>query len=253
MPRQQYSARRSAAETRQLMLNAAVKDVEQHGLPLDFGSISLEHLIRASGAPRSTVFRIWPDRTAFVADFITSLFTTESGMDGTGFDEQTFVVMHEVISRNAHRMDTQQGRDEVLRELIRESLARNIAATISSQPWHVYRAIFTAINSAPDAPETKQIREALHAMDERFLSRMEEIYAELTSVFHRRFRAGLSVRDFAILAAAIVEGLADRQALNADEINRPRAISHDSLPPENWHIGALAIYGIVLEFTEPTD
>jgi len=241
------SKRQPADETRRKMLDAAVRRVTEQGLALDFANLNLEEFIRIAGVPRSTVFRIWPDRRAFVADLIGALF--ESRPDGgDGFDEETFRLVEDVIDGNADELRTPEGRVRLIAESARVGGARNLAAVSASRPWAIHRSILAAAISGSDAVADDAVRRSLLALEERFRSRMEQMFATWAEQFGRRMLPGITPRDIAICSAALVEGIVERRALA--EAVPPRMLAVGGTEPREWEIGAFAIFAIFITFTE---
>ncbi|GAA1470011.1 TetR/AcrR family transcriptional regulator [Microbacterium thalassium] len=243
------SKRQPADETRRKMLDAAVRQVKEQGLELDFANLNLEEFIRVAGVPRSTVFRIWPDRRAFVADLISALFESNPEM-GQGFDEETFRIVEQVIADNADDLRTPEGRVKLIAEAARIGGARNLAAVSHSRPWAIQRSILSAAMSGADAVADDAVREALLALEERFRSRMEQMYATWAELFQRRMVPGITPRDIAICSAALVEGIVERRVFS-DPLP-PRTLAVGGGEPQEWEIGAFALFAIFITFTEET-
>lgn len=241
------SKRQPADETRRKMLDAAVRLVTEQGLELDFANLNLEEFIRIAGVPRSTVFRIWPDRRAFVADLISALFASTPEI-GQGFDEETFRIVEDVIRDNADDLRTPEGRVRLIAEAARVGGARNLSAVANSRPWAIQRSIMSAAMSGSDAVADDAVREALLALEERFRSRMEQMFATWAEQFQRRMLPGITPRDIAICSAAVVEGIVERRLF--DDPVPPRTLAVGGGETREWEIGALALFGIFMTFTE---
>lgn len=234
------------------MLQAAVERVRAEGLLLDYANIELEDLIRAAGVPRSTVFRIWPDRVAFVADLVRALFEADPGFD-TGFDDETRGSLQEAIAGNAEAMRTPEGRQAVFREAIRVAVAHNMVAVEKTIAWRAYRTMSAALASGDAVPGGESIRELLSELEGRYLDRMAEIYRGLNDAFGLRMRGGLTERDLAVAVMAMIEGMSDHSRINPSLAGAPRAIALGVEAPTDWHLAGVAVYGIYTAFTEPRD
>ncbi|WP_239453291.1 MULTISPECIES: hypothetical protein [Microbacterium] len=244
--------RRPAGETRALMLDVAVERVRSEGLLLDYANIELEDLIRAAGVPRSTVFRIWPDRMAFIADLVRALFEADDGFD-TGFDAETLGMLQAAVSDNAEALRTAEGRQAVLRDTLRVAVTHNMAAVESTVAWRAYRTMSAALSSGDAVPGGDEIRDLLSEIEARYLDRMAEIYQGINGAFGLRMREGLTERDLAVAIMAMIDGMGDHRRINPAMIDAPRVVTFGPEGPRDWHLAGLAVYGVYTAFTESAD
>ncbi len=231
------------------MLQAAVEKVQTEGLLVDYANIELEDLIRVSGVPRSTVFRIWPDRVAFIADLVRALFEADPGFD-TGFDEETRDLLQRAVVENADPMRTFEGRRAGLREALRVTVAHNIVTVEHTVAWRAYRTMSAALASGDAVPGGSEIRALLSEIEGRYLDRMAELYRALNDAFGLRMRQGLSERDLAVAVMAVIEGMSDHSRINPAMAGAPRVVSLGPEPPGEWHLAGIAVYGVYTAFTE---
>lgn len=233
------------------MLETAVKRVEAEGLLLDYSNIALEDLIRVAGVPRSTVFRIWPDRGAFVADLVRALFDADPGFD-TGFDGETLQLLQGAIAQGA--ADTDQpagvGRGVALRRVVRLAVAHNVVAVEHSVAYRAYKTMSAALASGDAVPGGHEIRALLSEIEDRYCERMAELYRTLNSALGVRMRPGVDERDLAVAIMATIDGMTDHRRINPAMIDAPRIVTMGPEGPEEWHVAALAVYGIYAAFTE---
>ncbi|NLP84286.1 hypothetical protein HF576_10525 [Microbacterium sp. CFH 90308] len=231
------------------MLKVAVERVNAEGLRLGYENIELEDLIRVAGVPRSTVFRIWPDRTAFVADLVRALFEADPNF-GAGFDPPTMSLLDEVMTANADAMRTPEGRQVALREAVRATVAHNMVAVETTVAWRVYRTMSAALASGDAVPGGENIRVQLAEIVDRYVERMAEVYRALNAAFGLRMRDGLSERDLAVAIIAVIDGMGDHRRISPALIGS----AHDvALGPEGaraWHLAAIAVYGVYTAMTE---
>ncbi|WP_448238915.1 hypothetical protein [Microbacterium paulum] len=149
-------------------------------------------------------------------------------------------------------MRTPEGRSQVLREVTRQGLARNVAAVEESTGWQIYRAVLAIAQSDALGEDTRALREGLGKIEERFLDRMSEVFTQLASAFHRVMVPGITARDLAVVAAAIVEGVVEHQRLVDPEIGRTRAIQLPCDAEQSWNLPAIAIYSQFVLLTTET-
>ncbi len=231
------------------MLEVAVERVHAEGLLLDYANIELEDLIRVAGVPRSTVFRIWPDRAAFVADLVRALFEADPNF-GTGFDQPTLSLLDQLIGANADAMRTAEGREIALRDAVRATVAHNMVAVETTAAWRVYRTMSAALASGDAVPGGENIRAQLAEIVDRYVDRMAVIYRELNSVFGLRMRNGLSERDLAVAIVAVIDGMGDHRRISPALIGGSHEVALGPEGPREWHLAALAVYGVYTAFTE---
>jgi AcrR family transcriptional regulator len=230
------------------MLDAAVERVQAEGLLLDYANIGMEDLIRAAGVPRSTVFRIWPDRVAFVADLVRALFEADAGFDA-GFDGETLQLIQGVIT-DAAGADA-GGREAALRRVVRLTVAHNIVAVEDSVAYRAYRTMSAALASGDSVPGGDEIRALLIEIEDRYLDRMAAMYRALNDALGLRMRPGVDARDLAVAIMATIDGMSDHRRIDPSKVDTSRlvALGHDER--EEWHVAALAVYGVYATFTEP--
>jgi len=231
------------------MLDVAVERVKAEGLLLDYANIELEDLIRAAGVPRSTVFRIWPDRVAFVADLVRALFEADPGFD-TGFDAETLHFLEQAVTANGDPLRTAEERQVGLRDALRVAVAHNITAVENTIAWRAYRTMSAALSSGDAVPGGEDIRALLSEIEDRYLSRMAEIYRGLNAAFGMRMRDGLSERDLAVAVMAMIDGMSDHRRIDPPAIDAPRTIVLGPEGARDWHLAGIAVYGIYSAFTE---
>lgn len=232
------------------MLEAAVERVQDEGLLLDYANIGMEDLIRAAGVPRSTVFRIWPDRVAFVADLVRALFEADPGFDA-GFDGATLQLIHGAIAEGGGAGAPSGAREAALRRAVRLAVAHNIVAVADSVAYRAYRTMSAALSSGDSVPGGDDIRALLVEIEDRYLERMAATYGALNDALGLRMRSGLDARDLAVAVMATIDGVSDHRRIDPAQIDAPRLVSVGGDEPEEWHVAALAVYGVYTTFTEP--
>ena len=231
------------------MLGVAVARVKAEGLQLDYANIELEDLIRAAGVPRSTVFRIWPDRAAFVADLVRALFEADPGFE-TGFDDETLGFIEQAVAGSADAASSPEEQQAALREVLRVAVAHNMAAVEDTVAWRAYRTMSAALSSGDAVPGGDEIRVLLSEIVGRYLDRMAELYRVLNAAFGLRMRAGLDERDLAVAVMAAIDGIGDHRRINPEMIDRPRTVALGVEGARDWHLAGIAISGIHTAFTE---
>ncbi|WP_426323969.1 hypothetical protein [Microbacterium sp. E-13] len=232
------------------MLQVAVARVKAEGLLLDYANIELEDLIRTAGVPRSTVFRIWPDRAAFVADLVRALFEADPGFD-TGFDAETLDALRQAVAESAGAPAAE--RPAMLRDLLRRAAAHNMVAVENTIAWRAYRTMSAALSSGDAVPGGDGIRALLSELEGRYAERMAEIYRALNQAFGMRMRDGVSEADLAIAVMAMIDGMSDHRRIDPATVDAPRTVALGPEGPRDWHLAGIAVWGIYTAFTESAD
>jgi hypothetical protein len=66
-------------------------------------------------------------------------------------------------------------------------------------------------------------------------------------------RPGLDERDLAVAIMATIDGMTDHRRITPEMIDAPRTVTMGPEGPEEWHVAALAVYGIYSTFIELDD
>lgn len=239
-------SRRPAGETRALMLDKAIDRITAEGLHLDYANLELEDLIRTAGVPRSTVFRIWPDRGAFIVDVVRALFEADPGFE-SGFDDETLHLLEQTITDAGAAAP--EGRRAALAAVIRHTAAHNIVAVESSVTWRAYRTLSAAMVSGDTVTGGDGIRSILREIEERYTDRMASLYSRLNGALGLRMRDGLTERDLALAIMGVIDGVSDHRRIDPATFDRPRVVAMGSDQPESWHLAGLAVLGVYTAFT----
>lgn len=234
------------------MLQVAVERVQAEGLRLDYANIGLEDLIRAAGVPRSTVFRIWPDRVAFVGDLVRALFEADPGFDA-GFDEATLRHIEQAVASGVGAVKPEERGLAALRETLRVSVAHNIVAVESTIAWRAYRTMSAALASGDAVPGGSEARALLSEIEDRYLDRMAHTYGALNEAHGLRMRDGVTERDLAVAIVAMIDGMSDHRRIDQESIDAPRRVALGPEGVREWHLAAIAVAGIYEAFTESDD
>ncbi len=227
------------------MLETAIERVTAEGLHLDYANLELEDLIRAAGVPRSTVFRIWPDRGAFIADLVRALFDADPGFEA-GFDDATLSLLERTIAGAAAAPG---GREAALRAVIRQTTAHNIVAVEDSVTWRAYRTLSAALVSGDSVPGGDGIRVLLGELEQRYVERMAAVYDRLNGALGLRMRDGLTPHDLALAIMGVIDGMSDHRRIDPDAVDHPRDVSFGADGSQSWHLAGLAVYGVYTAFT----
>lgn len=245
----QRGARMPADELRRRVLDTGLGILRETGLTVSFEHLRMEELIRAAGVPRSSVYRVWPDKEAFVADLIVELLQPTE-LQGAAFDPLTLEVARRVVDSHRHLLADAEGRRRLLHETIRQAAERNFHAVLGSITWKTYTVLAVTVPTLAE-PHRERVLATLREAETHFVERMSEFYESLMPVFRMRLKPGITMRQFAIAGAAAVEGLAERHPVTPDLVDARVRLPGLDGEPVSWHLAAIAFLGVVDVMTEP--
>jgi AcrR family transcriptional regulator len=151
-----------AEEVRQRMLDAGRELAVEAGVTLTIEQLRLEEVIQRARVPRSSVYRLWSYKDAYVDDLLLYLAGPGNWFTGRGtFDPETPTVVAEIVGENRHRLGSPEGRLAVLREAVRVGAGRNYRAFMQSPTWRLHMALATTLGSTLAGADRQKIAAAL--------------------------------------------------------------------------------------------
>ena len=251
------------------MFEAARQLVYALGVQVSLEELSFEQVIELAGVSRSSAYRLWPYKGDFVQDLLCDL-AGPNWLGTAAFDQETIDLAANIVMSNGDKLDSPEGRRQVLLDAVREGVAQNFKAIVESREWHIYVALNASIRTAGDDESRLRIAAALQHSEMTFVDRMADFYSGMLKVLGLRFRNdSYTVQHMAVAGAAVVEGLALRRLITTavDGAKRPPYVPDHgwslgdlltaNLPgpgesdAQHWSLAALAFLGIVDALTEP--
>lgn len=248
--RHQRRSRIRASEVRRRVLDVALDRVEGIGLTIGFEHIVMDDLIREAGVPRSSTYRLWDSKEAFITDLLIEIASETSNKLADG---ETLELSERILFDNVDRLSVQEDRERVMFEVIRVALEHNYRAVIASVPWQSYVGLSATLLSHLEWSAREEIETALRAGSDEFIERMAEFHAWFSSVLGYRLRAEWDgdYRPYAVVISAVVEGLGLRHLGNPGLVDAtykgPATIASDH--PE-WALPAITLVAILQHFLE---
>ncbi len=261
-------------ELRDAMYKAAQQLVYEMGVTVSLEDLGFEDVIRMAGVPRSSAYRLWPYKGDFVADLLAYL-AGPNWLGTAAFDEETLKLSQKIVNDNAHLLDRPEGRRAVVQEAVRQAVAQNFKAIVTSSEWHIYVALVATARSTRDDAARAQITAALATSEVTFVRLMTVFYQRMLEQLGLRLRHPTVVgfQQLAVAGAAIVEGLALRKIM----VDSARALPHKNLTEEqrgditelqsyldvavpgprlgggttDWSLPAVAFLGVLDAISEP--
>ncbi|SMH49983.1 hypothetical protein SAMN06295885_3465 [Rathayibacter oskolensis] len=208
-------ARRTSPDTtkRQILDEAKARIAAEGGITLSFEHIPLESYIKAAGAPRSSVYRIWKSHAAFVADLIQDLF--EGGDFARGFDPSTRHAIEAVLREHVGLIQgTSEERRALMREMVRVGVAANLQAAAASEFRRSYWTLASAVPSIAPGPARETAVATVTRIEASFLSAMSSFYETVLGLIGLRLREPFTPRHIAVLTNSIVDAFTRRFELD---------------------------------------
>ncbi|GLK15708.1 TetR/AcrR family transcriptional regulator [Herbiconiux flava] len=248
---QRPRSRIPAAEVRRRVLDVAMERVEGIGLTIGFEHIVMDDLIREAGVPRSSTYRLWDSKEAFVTELLIEI-ARETSNKLT--DDETLELSERILLDHVDRLADARERQQVLYEVIRVALEHNYRAVIDSVAWQSYVGLSATLLSHLDWPARVEIERALLSGSAEFVERMAEFHRQFSAVLGYRLRPEWDgdYRPYATVISAVVEGLGLRHLGNPAIVDAryrgPATITSDDA---EWALPAIALLAVFERFLEP--
>jgi AcrR family transcriptional regulator len=235
------------------MLQAGVALVSQAGLTVSLEHLSFEDLIREARVSRSTVYRRWPYRDLFFSDLLRELAkgATPAAISS---EATTIPLVRQVVLEHLAGLATNDGRRELMLELIRLGGQHDFETMRDSVEWRTYLALHATFLGVADEALRTDLALALAASERSFLDRIAASWERLSGLLGYRIRpeSGVTFGTIASLLSADVRGhvlmaLAGREVAGvAVEAQVP-----GTSQPASWSLPSLAAASIAMTFFEP--
>ncbi len=192
----------------------------------------------------SVIGRIWENQFDFQTDVLAEVAADDSNAEV----EESLNLMAPFLADMD--LSSRESRRWTLQELCRVVAATHIDTLRRSTDWSLWIGIWavTAVGSAPE--RRRRIDEALQRSYLDVTDQMEKIYTSLLDVLGSRVRPGLTMRQFAIAAAALTEGCVLRDRVDAAQMNgilRPTGRNGEE---QEWTLFGIALEALVAQFFE---
>lgn len=228
--------RRTAAETRQLLLDVGIAMVYEQGVTAGVGHIRLRDVLDRAKLTTGAAYRLWPDQSAFQRDLAVAAATWRADKP-LG---RTVAAIRELIADEAP-----------LRAVIRRGSATHIDDLVhgdGNEAWPS-SSFLTALALRAAAAHSDPLRAASAARHQESVSSFVALYEAMLSLYGRRMRPPLTVEHLAVAMAALGEGFA-LQAIEGEEHPMLSMPVDGADEDEEWTLFGVAVEAIVESFTE---
>lgn len=240
-----------ASGLRRRMLDAAQRLVEQDGgLAVSLENLGMDRVIKEAGVSRTSVYREWANKDAFYVDLLCDL-AGPSWQGTAAFDDETIELARNIVAEHLDDLTTPEGRERLIREVIRVAAKRNFDAITRSTQWRTYVALTATALSLPDDESRQRVQASLQAAEHKFLANMTRFYDDMATVLGYKLRKHVdSYETVAAVGGSIVEGLALRQILVPHILARPVMVT-TSGGVEEWNLAAISFFNLMMGMIEP--
>lgn len=230
--------RRTADDTRRLILEAALQMLLERGATAGVQHIRLQEVLRSVGLTTGAAYRIWTDQTDFHRDLAVEMVGLRFAPPVTSAS----VAIQEVLESGGSL-------DEVARVAALDfvTYASKFHLEPESRDSH---AFITALALRTAAGSWPELRVASAERHRGSIAAFAEFYGALLQRYGRRVRSPLTIVDFTEAMAALGEGFAVRAAEGLDHPSYDIPEGGE-LPSGEWTLFGIGIQGLVAAFTIP--
>lgn len=233
-------ARRTAEETRALLLDEGVRLLLERGVTAGVQHIRLQEVLRNVGLTTGAAYRIWSDQTDFQRDLAVAMvrLRLEGPVDGAS-------------SAVARLLESDVPDDEIIRAASATHVAvlEQYRTNPSSQETRVFVLALALRMTSETWPELHAASLERHAES---VQQFAAFYLRVAQTRGYRMRTPYTLNDFAEAMAALGEGFAIRAA---EGLALPMLDigADDEAPTGRWSLFGVAVRGLVHEFMVKDD
>ncbi len=267
--------RRSAAETRQLLIDTGVTMLHERGITAGVTHIRLQDVLRRAGLTTGAAYRLWSDQEAFHRDVAIAATGWRNDMPLTATVRAIRPLVEggaglsEVIRvASAAHVDGFDDSTEHPGEPASEHPVESTGTATDDRSLGAPRlsgTFLTTLALRAAARHDPALQAASRARHAESLDSFGELYSTLMHVYGRRFRPPLTLRQFTAAIAALGEGFAI-QAIEGEphphvdidtdtdiaDTGDDDAAAADGGATRRWTLFGLAVQALVDAFTEPS-
>ncbi|MBO9553580.1 TetR family transcriptional regulator [Cellulomonas sp.] len=235
------------------MLDAALDLLAADGVTVALDGLQLEDVIRHADVSRTSAYRRWPTREAFLEDVLVEL---AHGIELADVGPRIAAAAAPLLEHR-ESLHTEQGRRELFVDLLRVSFQTDLEAIYASPQFQTYLALRAAFVGVPSDELRGRLAAALVHSERRAVARGSVILLGACRLLGLRLTGPLGAGpDGAVtLARAIaatttgfvVTALADPDVLRESRREAPFGSTRTAA----WSLPALTLTGLVLAHVEP--
>lgn len=244
--------RLSDAQTERRMLDAALATLAEHGMSVGLDDVRLEDVIRAAGVSRTSAYRRWPTRDAFVQDLLVEVARRTTALSVAADAASDVEALADSLGSGPY--DAAQVHDALV-ELLRLSFTFDLAATSRSAQFRTYLGLQATFVGLRSDELRARIAEVLTDSEERVAARGSALLTATAHAFGLRPVPPLGAPDgFGAVARALsatttgflVSALATPGLLTTTTV----LAAHGSSQRAEWSTPVFVLTGLVLSSVE---
>jgi hypothetical protein len=242
--------KRSRDDLRALLIEAGRALLREEGFGTGAESLTFKRVlahvhdetgIRLTNA--SIIGRVWENQAEYQIAVIEAVASDE----GTTEVDATMRALVPLL--DSLDLTSEESRWQAVHEICRVGGAANMAALRTSDNWPTWIGAWSLAAAGKRPDHRARIEEALLQGYARITQQWETIYSATARNLGLRWRDGLTARQFTIAVAALGEGCALRDRVDATSMHltRPSAAGGPEVP---WTLFGLALAALAHEFLE---
>lgn len=255
-PERQHPARRpriSEADTRDRMLTAALALLAERGVTVGLDGLLLEDVIRRADVSRTSAYRRWPTRDAFLADV---LLEVARGVEDPTIGPRVVAEARAALRGSEMDPSSAQGRRDLLVELLRLMFRADLAGVVGSPRLTAYLVLRAAFAGVPDPDLRDALGRELRRAEQRTVARGAAVVAAALPTLGLRLVHPLTgpegCRTVARAVSATTTGFAVAALADPDLVAATTPLApFGTTRTADWSVPVLTLTGLVLNHLEP--
>jgi AcrR family transcriptional regulator len=235
------------------VLDAALAQLAEHGVSVGLDRLRFEDVIRDANVSRSSAYRRWPSRDAFVEDVLVEL---AGGVYQPGIGAVVARRAGDVLGVLPASATDPGARRDLLVELVRLTFETDVVATAASAEFRAFLALRAAFTGIESDELRGRFATALAVTDRRTVARGAAILARVADVFGLRLVGPLTAPEgFDVVARAVsaasVGFVVAAQSDPALLVTTRTTAAYGSSRAAAWSEPVYVLTGLVLQHLEP--
>jgi AcrR family transcriptional regulator len=232
--------RRSADETRTLILEAAIHLLLERGVTAGVQHVRLQEVLRSVGLTTGAAYRIWADQDDFHRDLAVAMVGVRFAPPVTS----AMIAIQDILAANGPLV-------EVVRAAALDQVTYSSKFHLEPESRDSH-AFITALALRTAAGAWPELRAASAVRHRESIDAFAALYGALLQRYERRMREPMTIVDFTEAMAALGEGFAIRAA---EGLNHPMYDVPDGadIPSGEWTLFGISILGMIEGFTVPLE
>ena len=244
-------SRRSREELRDLLISAGRDVLVEEGLGTGATGLTFKRVfdrleattgIRLTNA--SVIRRVWLNQAEFQADVLVSLAEAADASGEAGTTLDALLPMTATFD-----LSSPEGRLRALQDLARVGAEVSMRARMATREWSLWMGVWVLSVTGPEDDERRRVHGALLDGLDEVAELWDQIYGVICASLGLRVRDGLTMRQFTVASAALVEGSALAQGGDPELVMVTRPTGPGGAP-EEWTVFGIGLDALSHTFFE---